>query len=663
MRLSIFSIFCAILLLASANLTYAQNAPATGLQSSAASVFAGAGNATPWAENEHGMLRLISSSQTVGNGPQIELGLHFKMHPGWHIYWRSPGDAGYPPKIDWTGSENIKSAKILWPTPMRVSMGDIQTVGYGEEIILPIIADLAQLGQAAQIRASVDYLTCNQICVPYKYTFLLNLQQGMTLISDETRLIKLFAGKLPDQDGGKNLMAITDVFMVGNESNPALEIHAILADGFTKPDIFIESGQNISFGAPKVKILDDKRKAVLTVAAHADDPALLKNIAQTPFVFTLVDGEKGFETTITPTRGSGGFSWKNILLMIAFGVLGGLILNVMPCVLPVLSIKLMQIIQKHDFEKNWVRRGFLATAAGIVVSFLVLAGMLAALKLGGQQIGWGIQFQQPVFLVFLAIVVFIFAANMWGLFEIRLPGFIANIGRFGTDAQGHSLSKEFLMGAFATLLATPCSAPFLGTALGFALSQGVVEIFVIFAAIGLGMALPYFIVAGYPQAVYSLPRPGHWMITVRRVLAVFLLITGLWLVSIVVAQTTNVMDVKPSQQVLPWQSFDPNKIGSLVAQNKIVVVDITADWCLTCKVNERLVLRSKTIQSLLTQPDVVLMRGDWTKPDEGIARYLASFGRYGIPFNAVYSAKLPTGKPLPELLTESAVERAMGQAR
>ncbi|TAH36075.1 MAG: disulfide bond formation protein DsbD [Alphaproteobacteria bacterium] len=662
MRLSILSVFCAILVLLSANLTYAQTSPGTALQGGAGTIYAGAGNATPWAQNDHGMVRLIATSPTVGEDPQIQLGLHFKMEPGWHIYWRSAGDAGYPPKVDWTGSQNIKSAQFLWPAPIRVSIGDIQTIGYGEEVVLPITADLIQPGQPVQIHASVDYLTCNQICVPYKYVFALNLQQGMSLITEETSLIKMFVSKLPDKDSIKSLMAINNVFVSGDQK-PVFEIHAIKADGFAKPDIFIESDKNISFGPPEFKIDTDKRKAIITVAVNADDPALLKNLTQIPFTFTMVDGEVAHEATMMPVVGGGNFTWQKVLLMVAFGILGGLILNVMPCVLPVLSIKLMQIIAKHDFERHWVRKGFMATAAGIIVSFLALAGILTALKLTGQQIGWGIQFQQPLFLIFLAIIVFIFAANMWGIFEIRLPQFIANIGRLGNDPQGHSLSKEFLMGAFATLLATPCSAPFLGTALGFALSQGIGEIFIIFTAIGLGMALPYFIVAVYPHAVYALPKPGRWMLAVRRVLAVFLLVTGLWLVSIVVVQTTNVMDPPASKQTLPWQAFDPRQIGTLVSQNKIVVVDVTADWCLTCKVNERLVLQSQKIQSLLTQPNVVLMRGDWTKPNDSIAKYLAGFGRYGIPFNAVYSAKFPTGKPLPELLSESAVERAMTEAR
>jgi suppressor for copper-sensitivity B len=247
------------------------------------------------------------------------------------------------------------------------------------------------------------------------------------------------------------------------------------------------------------------------------------------------------------------------------------------------------------------------------------------------------------------------------LFEIRLPRWIANLGRVGGGEQ--SLSREFLTGMLATLLATPCSAPFLGTALGFALSQGALQIFLIFTAVGLGLALPYMLVAVWPQSVHALPKPGRWMITLRRVLAVFLLLTAIWLGAIVAAQKTNWLDMPvggaTSKTDLPWQYFDPNKIGQYVATGKIVFVDVTADWCLTCKLNERVVINSTKIRELLTAPDVVLMRADWTRPDAVISAYLASFGRYGIPFNAVYSKSNPTGLPLPELLSESAVESAM----
>ncbi len=622
-------------------------------------VFSARGASTPWAENAEGRLRLIAKSPTVGKELKILLGLHFQTAPDWHIYWRSPGDAGYPPKIDWAGSENLAAAKILWPTPARFSIGKIETIGYTGEIVLPIEITLSAAQSKTQFRAHVDYLTCKEICVPHNYRFALDLYDGLSLSAPEADLIDIFYQSAADTGGQKSLMNIRQVLIAGQDAAPSIEIHGFKADGFSKPDVFLESNLPLAFSKPQITRGQSPGEKIFTVEVSANDPKDFKELTRAPITITMVDSGKSYETTVTPMRALPPKSWLAILALVGLGVLGGLILNAMPCVFPVLSIKLLQIIAKHDHEKTWVRKSFLAASAGIICSFWLLASILVGLKLTGQQIGWGIQFQQPAFLVFLIAVLLIFAGNLWGIFEIRLPRFIANLGRMGSVEDGHSLSKEFLMGAFATLLATPCSAPFLGTALGFALSAGIGEIYFIFTAIGIGLALPYLLIAGFPQLVYLLPKPGKWMVTLRRVMGVFLLLTALWLATIVVAQTTTVMDAPKQSVRFEWQAFDPMRIGGLVAGGKTVFVDVTADWCLTCKLNERLVIQSDKIQTLLARPDVVAMRADWTKPNAMIANYLASFGRYGIPFNAVYSKAHPTGLPLPELLSESVVEQAI----
>ncbi len=638
----------------------AQNAPV---------VHAGSGSTTPWAENPHGRSRLIAASPTVGNQLEIKAGLHFQMQPGWHIYWRTPGDAGLPPSIDWAGSDNVAAASIHWPIPHRFTAAGIETAGYTGEVVLPITVTLSGAGTQTILRAKVDYLTCAEICVPYTNHFELKLYPGAILWSEESDLMAMFAQYLPDNDGTRSFMDIKNVYVAGDKEKPVLEIHAYNANGFSKPDLFGETALPVTFGKPDVRLsAGSMGSAVFTLPIHADDPDVFKKLTGNAITLTLVDGDKGFEKTTMPVLKPSSFSWKLLVAMIGFGILGGLILNVMPCVLPVLSIKLMQIIKKHDFEKRGLRHSFLAAAAGIVASFLILASGLSLLKFTGNQIGWGIQFQQPWFLAFLGVVVAIFAANLWGLFEIRLPLWIANLGRMGGVSGDHNLGREFLMGAFAALLATPCSAPFLGTALGFALSQGYLSIFLIFTAIGFGMAIPYLAVAAYPAAVYALPKPGKWMVTVRRVLAVFLTITALWLFSILGMQLMGSMQrggsgANHAGEKLTWQYFEPEKIPALVLQGKIVFVDITADWCLTCKVNKKLVLDTADIQKIMAAPDVVLMRGDWTKPNAAIGRYLESFGRYGIPFNAVYSKQNPAGQALPELLSESVVRKSFEQAR
>ena len=339
-----------------------------------------------------------------------------------------------------------------------------------------------------------------------------------------------------------------------------------------------------------------------------------------------------------------------------------------------------------------------------------------ALKAAGVAVGWGIQFQQPLFLVAMALLVTLFAYNLFGLFEIAMPGWVGSMDAraVGHGTETHSLAGHFMTGALATLLATPCSAPFLGTAVGFALARGTGEIFLIFAVLGLGLALPYLLIAAMPGLAMRLPRPGAWMVTVRRILGLALLATTLWLLTVLSAQvgtpvaivagilllaiglTLRVgrdgrgtqrrvglglagllavsMFALPASLGMPqdpvsrsvtvdyWQPLDAGEIPLRVAEGKLVFVDVTADWCITCQANKRLVLDRAEIADHLASENVVAMRGDWTSPSDEIMRYLESFGRYGIPFNAVYGPNAPNGIALPELLTVDTVMNALGRA-
>lgn len=400
------------------------------------------------------------------------------------------------------------------------------------------------------------------------------------------------------------------------------------------------------------------------------------------------------------------------LAILGLALLGGLILNLMPCVLPVLSIKLMGVISKGGQGRREVRLGFLASSAGILFTFLVLAGATITAKVAGANVGWGVQFQHPLFLVALALVCVFFTANLWNLFEIRLPAIVA--GSIVDHKKSDGLVGDFLSGVFATVLATPCSAPFLGTAIGFALAGSPLETLAIFFALGAGFALPYLLVAVFPGFARRLPRPGRWMITLRRVLGFALLGTAAWLVSVIVAQTGSLAALSVgaclgvlllllwAQQRLHgfqrasvimslvvasvlafippilfqktasaiqavssdgiWRPFDESNIRRLVSDGRVVFVDVTADWCVTCHVNKKLVLDRAPVIQALTDSNVIAMRADWTRPSEQIGTYLASFSRYGIPFSVVYGPNAPHGIPLPEILTSGSVLAALQMA-
>jgi suppressor for copper-sensitivity B len=663
-----------------------------------------------WNRNDHAATRLVSATSAAGTAETLRLGLQFRMQPGWKIYWRSPGDAGYPPRIDWSGSENLASAVIRWPAPERFELFGLDTFGYGGEVVLPIDARPARAGEPVRLVAKLDYLICETICIPYQAQLALALPAGPASPSTHAHLIDRFVARVPGEGSG---VAIERAELERGPA-PRLSVTARALTPFEAPDLFVEGADGWGFGKPKASFSDGGRQAVLRIPVSAVPGDTLVGRSVT---LTLVDGERAAERTVTVAQGAAAAGGAGLLGVLALALLGGFILNLMPCVLPVLSIKLLNVVSHGGAARATVRSNFLASAAGIVASFLVLAGALVALKASGHAVGWGIQFQSPAFLVFMALLLVLFAANLWGWFEIRLPAALS--GAVGAVPDRDDRWGAFVTGAFATLLATPCSAPFLGTAVGFALASGPAEIFAVFAALGLGLALPYLAVAAAPSIAQRMPRPGRWMIVLRRVLGLALIGTAAWLLSVLAVQTgwhgvaalaallglllvflwtvrevgaprlwlrvagvaaiaTLVFVVPARFAAVPeaavaspgWQNWDRAEIDRLVAAGNVVFVDVTADWCITCQVNKSLVLTRGEVAARLAGGSgrhIVAMRADWTRPDPRIADYLASFGRYGIPFNVVYGPAAPAGIPLPELLTGdtvlAALDRAAGPAQ
>ena len=677
-----------------------------------------------WDSNDHVSMRVISAVEGVGGRPSLPMGLQFRMKPGWKIYWRSPGDAGYPPKADWSGSENVADVAIRWPAPHRFSIFGLETLGYENEVILPLTVGLQDPGKPATLVAAVDYLTCKDICIPYRATSMLSLPEGPASPGPMAFELDRYVQRVPGP-GASHGLTVENVVLAPSEGGVTLRLEAAAIDPFVSPDVYVEGPEGTHFGKPAVDIADRSHTATLALRGGGfdDQPAG----REFPLTLTLVDGDRMMEKTVlarlgSPDGGAAGPALRqaeagdaephSLLTILFLALLGGLILNLMPCVLPVLSLKLLSVVGHGGGDTLHVRAGFIASAAGILFSFAVLAGLLVGLQAGGIAIGWGIQFQQPLFLAAMTVVVTLFACNLFGLFEISLPGRIADLA--GTAGGSHSLIGHFVMGAFATLLATPCTAPFLGTAVGFALSRGPAEIFGIFLVLGLGLALPYLSIALFPALATALPRPGPWMLWLRRILGLALIATAAWLVSVVAVQIGRdgaisiglmmalliavfaarrlpgsrlgqhagkaaiilsvaaiaVAAIEKPEGAGPaepatssvWHPFDEAEIRRAVQSGRTVFVDVTADWCLTCKVNKKLVLDRPPVADWLAGPDVVAMRADWTRPDPAISTYLATFGRYGIPFNAIYGPNAPKGVALPELLTADSVAAAAGRA-
>src|SRR5262245_7291357 len=598
--------------------------------------------ASDWVRDNESAVRLVSAVTGVGTERELPAGIEFELQPGWKTYWRTPGDAGFPVTVDWSGSTNVATVEISWPAPHRFTLFGLETFGYSEAVLLPVSVKPQQPGQPVRLHGVVGYLVCAEICIPKKAELALDVPAGDAAPSGQAQLVARYRTQVPG-DGALQGLHIESAAVGGTAEKPTIEVAARSAPlPFDHPDVIVEGPNGFSFGAPEVSVTSDGAAARFSLPVFAGAGTDVASLSQNPVTLTLVDGQRGLEQKVALSASSAasnatasaaappGALGIDIILI---ALLGGFILNFMPCVLPVLSLKLLGVVG-HAGERAATRRGFLASSAGIVAAFLILAGALITLKQAGGAIGWGIQFQHPWFLLAMMLVLLLFAANLWGWFEIPLPGWI---GRVGAADQGPGLAGQFFTGMFAALLATPCSAPFVGTAVTFALSRGAGEILAIFVALGVGLALPYLLVAAVPGIARLLPRPGVWMIWLRRILGLLLAGTAVWLMTILAAQVgiiglalaiagalllllalgfaarlspqarllavaagivvAMVPAVLPSAAKGPvagddfaWHPFDPAAIPGLVKQGKVVLVDVTADWCVTCIVNKQLVL-------------------------------------------------------------------------
>ena len=500
--------------------------------------------------HEHVSLELISSVNSIHKENNLHLGLYFKLDPGWKIYWKYPGKAGYPPNIDWTKSKNIKDLEILWPKPEKFKILGMESIGYSKEVILPIKLILENNNEELLVNFDVDYLTCKKICIPFNDNLILNIPIGDGEISKYEKIINEYIDK-------------------SNYSNYS---------NFFNPD--------------------------------------------------------------------------SILFFLFIAFIGGVVLNFMPCVFPVLSLKIYNVLsqQQENISDKTIKRNFLATILGIIFSFFILSLLIVFLKKIGHNLGWGFQFQSPIFLFFMILILILFSLNLVDVFSIDIPiifkKFLNRI--INLNKKSSEFFQNFFLGSFITILSTPCSAPFIGTAIGFAFVSPNQIIFLIFFCISLGLSSPYIILATKPQILSFLPKPGLWMRKFKYFLSLLLILTAIWLSKTLLIQINIISNDSKNNN---WINFDTIKLSELINENNIVFVDITADWCLTCFYNKKTVLDRKKVKNIFETYDVKKIRGDLTKPNREINKYINSFGRFGIPFNAIYSSSAPQGILLPEVLT------------
>jgi len=577
---------------------------------------------TPWQKTKNEAIenRLIISTYQQQNDKKIIGAIHFKIKDGWKIYGNDVNGIGMPPSLDFKGSNNYKIHEIFFPKPEigeeKIGNEIIKYSYYKHEVLIPFRLELSELKTQNNLNLKLNFAYCNDVCIPHEQEFSLDFDDKI-----DQKSLKIIQ-KFYDQD----------------------------------------------LGVEKIET---------------------NNKYQQPTTINI----------------------KTLFLFLFFAFIGGLILNIMPCVLPVISIKLMSVINHSNAPLKKIRLAFLSTFLGILSCFIILALIAIILKLTGNSLGWGLQFQNPYFIIFIIIVLIFFTAEFLDVFTINYNQLIATL--LAKKIHKNELKKNifipnFLSGILAVLLATPCSAPFLGSAISFALTQNSLTILLIFIAIGIGFAMPYLILFFSPHMSFKLPKPGRWMYRIKQLMAGFLMATIIWLIYILAKNIgaipayiiaflsigifaflsaegkikkiifiscliflsfTLPFEYKQKQDKITaefdslWIEFSEKTLDDLMIQDKVILVDITADWCITCKFNKLRILKSKEIIDKLKNGEIIGLRGDLTSPNEKIMNYMKKFNRFAIPFNVVYGPNAKEGILTSELLSKEELLNAIDQAQ
>ncbi|MFD2631152.1 protein-disulfide reductase DsbD family protein [Idiomarina piscisalsi] len=631
--------------------------------------------------------------------------LHVELDEGWKTYWRSPGEGGIPPTFDWSESSNIDDIEWHWPVPSRYSIQGIDTVGYQGSLAFPLMIQLSPDAAQAHISGTLTMSSCTTVCVLTDYPIDLQVDlDTLTIDSDRAFAFNQAMGKVPREYDSNNVKQA-----IWSDANQRIQLTIERDSGWQDPQLFIHSSDealaDAAFSSPDIQLQGNTLTANIEVSHWLDLP----DLSGAELIATVSDKKFAAEYKVQLTAGTISNNTPPLWAILLMALAGGLILNIMPCVLPVLGLKVQSLMLSDAQQPKVVRKQFFASSLGIISSFLVIALGLMALRWSGSSVGWGIQFQNPYFIAALIAITWVFALNLMGAFEFRLP---SSLSTSAATAGDDSYKGHFLQGMLATVLATPCTAPFLGTAVAFALAAESSVILLIFAALGVGMALPWLLIAVFPKTAKLLPKPGRWMQWVKPVFAIMMLATTVWLTTLLknfisnelflvltvglsvltlviigkvhgrkalflsiggflvlaaVVGTTLILTADRWVNKLPqdhqWQPLTQQRIDEAVASGQTVFVDVTADWCVTCQANKVGVLLQDPVFNALGQEHVTRLRGDWTKANESITQYLKANNTFGVPFNKVYGPGAPDGITLPVVLSKDKVMDALEDAR
>ncbi|MGE0268375.1 MAG: protein-disulfide reductase DsbD family protein [Candidatus Omnitrophota bacterium] len=653
------------------------------------------------------LVEIIPQFETIKEGQTFWVGLSFIPDKDWHVYWRNPGDSGLAPQIQWQLPNEFHSGEIIWPVPERIEAGPLVTFGYHHETFLlteikspPSFENQNEL----VLSAKVSWLACKEECIPGVAHFTIRIpvtQETPTLNQRYYANYNRHKTQYPVRD-------VLDAISVGQTQNNFIVRY--------NPSQFIEGMDSIHFfpydenivdfvAFPEVKVIDQTYEIILKKSLNYQPGSKDRfrgifafskknlgsiNPVEIDVPVTQNNPVKDKDETLT------GLNTMGIPIAIIFAFLGGLILNLMPCVLPVLTIKILSLVDKSRVDGSKLLNNGVQFTLGILVSFWLLAAFMLLLRLLGKQIGWGYQFQSPYFVVSMAILFFLLALNLFGLFEM------------GTGlTRLKSTEFAFLNGVLATVVATPCTAPFMGSAIGFALTKPPVYTFIIFTSVGMGMAFPYLLLTRFPQLLKFVPKPGQWMVYLKQLFgfvmvavviwlgwvlsvqrgseALILLLIGLLFLALAIwvnlirnknkslmffaivlcalglycayqAASKSLVYSQSEKKIIGneinWEPFDSFRLNQYLLENKPVFLDFTAAWCLSCQVNERMVFYNQKVINRFEQLGIIPIKADWTNQDPEITKALNGYGKNSIPLYVLY----PQGKQgdqviLPEIIT------------
>jgi len=604
-----------------------------------------------WSNGIESQVRLLSPLTHNNNQNKMYIGLEYKLEQGWKTYWQSPGEGGFPQEISWDLSENIKDLEILWPLPQYFEILGFTSVGYINEIVFPLKIKIKDINKKTLIILDINYLTCKDICIPGNARLKLTIPPGEGKVTEHYFTIQKGISAVPKPSLEYAGLKSIETKAFEDKDNISIIVSAESKNVIRNPNFFLHS----EFGLPVVKPEIQYSPNLKKISAKFDFDKI--NISKNNFVLNIIfqNNNYFFEHigNVTIEKFSEiSFLNNSIIYILIISLIGGIILNAMPCVLPVLSIKILTVLKQSN-DKLLIRRSFIVTSLGIIFSFALLAFVLISLRYFGVNIVWGMQFQQPVFLVIIATILFLFSLNLFGFFEFKTPTFVLNSTMI-RNLNKNSYSSDFFNGFFATVLATPCSAPFVGTAITAAFTQSSYTMIGIFIFMGIGMAAPYLLVSIYPGMTKIFPKPGAWTQYIKYFLGILLLGTFIWIVSILMSHYTffSTNNLKEDSK---WIDITTVDLEDLKHNNSIIFVDITADWCATCQFNKINVINSPIIVETFKKNNVIKLRGDWTKSNNNIENFLQQHNRFGIPLNVMYSKSYPEGIVLSELLSKKEI--------